>query len=164
MFLNLQRSHFYQIDAIDAPSAFFQHLGLLLKSRDTLVVGCYDARDDIYNFLVNVGTISSRHRLQSTFDVMRPDYPRGHAFHIPATEENLVALVQLVLTASSFKEYCDHIAGYSEEAPLFSYHDAFRSPLYISSAIPEDKVREFSAVVSTTGYKIQTEQGAAANS
>lgn len=149
MWLSLDTDLQYRFDGDIAPVAFFEHLPHLLASTDTLVLGCYDARLDIRQYLSVAAIPPDWHRFNftETWDINRTEYPDGAAFHLHADSHTLQQLIQFAGSVTEHIELCDHIAAYSAEHPLLIYHGTFREPLFVSSRIPRSGVEAFSLAV-----------------
>src|SRR4051812_10693507 len=52
MYINLRIGHAWKLDGEFAPAVLFASLGALLTSNDILVVGTYEAKDEVYEQLL----------------------------------------------------------------------------------------------------------------
>ncbi len=150
MWLSLDTDLQYRFEQSIAPTAFFEHLPLLLTPTDTLVLGCYDARPDIRRFLAaeSVPATWQRFHPTETWDTNRKEHPDGAAFHLRSDSHLLRKLVQFAGSVATPIELCDHISAYSAEHPLLIYHGAFRELLFVSIRIPRSRVEAFSREIS----------------
>jgi hypothetical protein len=79
-------------------------------------------------------------------------WPRPQAFHLPATGDNLSQLAQLAEKLAT-PQAAIHLHVYAGGRVLLEWYDAFwKDPFYLSSVIPDDKVRSFCSSLSLT-YK-----------
>ena len=149
MWLNLDTDLQYRFEDDIAPLAFFEHLPLLLASTDTLVLGCYEARPDIRQYLDAAAIPPNWHRFNftETWDLNRAEHPNGAAFHLRADGRTLEQLIQFAGSVTEHLDLCDHLAAYSAEHPLLIYHGTFREPLFVSSRIPRQSVEAFSLAI-----------------
>ena len=149
MWLSLDTDLQYRFDDCIAPVAFFEHLPLLLASTDMLVLGCYDARPDIRQYLATEALPPAWHRFKfiETWDINRAEHPDGAAFHLRADSRTLQLLIQFADSVTEHIDLCDHIAAYSAEHPLLIYHGTFWEPLFVSSRIPLSSVEAFSLAI-----------------
>jgi hypothetical protein len=70
-------------------------------------------------------------------------WPKPQAFHLPATEQNLAQLAELAERFAA-PQAAVHLHAYAGGKVVLEWYDAFwKDPLYLSSAIPEQKVRSF---------------------
>lgn len=145
MWLSLQTEIQYRFEGAIAPVAFFQSLPHILSPEDTIVLGCYDPREDIRRFLLAEEIpADERHFTPSdTFEHNRKEHPLGAAYHLRPNERILQQLSRFSESVDHHVDLCDHIAGYSSEHPVFIYHGTFWEPLFISSRVPRQKVEAF---------------------
>lgn len=153
MWLYLNSSQFRFEEVLD-PIPFFDHLAVILEPSDTLVLGCYEARPDVGNFLASEARpkfgCPYNYELQSDIDGNRGSYPHGDVFHLPANQDLITQLADFARSVSNPCNLCDHVASYSPEKPIFIFHDAFRGgPLLVSSRRPRERVERFSAAIGT---------------
>lgn len=150
MWLSLDTDLQYRFNGDIAPVAFFEHLPLLLSPTNTLVLGCYDARPDIWRYLAAETLPPAWHRFNftETWDLNRKEHPTGAAFHIHPDRCTLQQLIQFAKSVTKHIDLCDHIAAYSAEYPLLIYHGTFWEPLFISTRIPWSSVKAFSLAIS----------------
>jgi hypothetical protein len=74
--------------------------------------------------------------------------PRPQVFHLPATTENLNQLAELAEKCNAL-QVAIHLHAYRDGQVLFEWYDAFwKAPFYLSSAISEEKLKEFCAALS----------------
>lgn len=160
MWLSIDTRLQYRFDDAIDPVAFFEHLPLLLAPTDTLVLGCYDARPDIRQFLAAEAHPPGWHRfgVMESWEVNRKEHPDGAAFHLRAEARILQQLIQFVGSVAHHVDLCDHIAGYSAEHPLLIYHGTFWEPLFVSTRIPRDRVEAFSKGVGVPFVEIDFEK------
>ncbi len=70
-------------------------------------------------------------------------WPRPQTFHLPATAQNLAELAQLAEGLAT-PQAAVHLHVYAGGKVVLEWYDAFwKDPLYLSSAVPEGKVRSF---------------------
>jgi hypothetical protein len=149
MWLSLDADLQYRFDGEIEPVAFFEHLPLLLASSDVLVLGCYDARPDIRQYLSAAAILPAWHgfNITETWNLNRTEHPDGAAFHLRAEGRTLQQLIEFAGSVTEYIDLCDHIAAYSAEHPLLIYHGTFREPLFVSSRIPRSSVEAFSRAI-----------------
>ena len=150
MWLDLEIKRQYRFDGIIDHRAFFDHLSLLLDPTDTLVLGCYEAREDIRHYLMAeaLPTTMMRYELQRGFDLNRASYPCGAAYYLRSAPSTLERVADYARSAASALELCDHVAAYSSDWPVFIFHDAFSSyPFYVSSRVSRALVENFSQAI-----------------
>jgi hypothetical protein len=79
-------------------------------------------------------------------------WPKPQAFHLPATPDNLARFADLAERLAT-PQAAVHLHAYAQGRVLLEWYDAFwKDPFYLSSVIPEDKVRDFCSGLSLT-YK-----------
>ncbi len=108
---------------------------------------------------------SPRNKLKSFLDkrsipevshlAMGTIWPRPQIFHLPATQENLLALADISEHYAE-PEVAIHFHVYKDNRVLLQWYDAFSYPMYISKEIPENKVKEFCVKLSSE-YETDTE-------
>lgn len=149
MWLSLDTDLQYRFDGDIAPVAFFEHLPLILAPSDTLVLGCYDARPDIRQYLTAAAAPPGGHPFNfiETWDINRYEYPDGAAFHLHPDSRTLQQLSQFAGSVTRHFDLCDHIAAYSAEHPLLIYHGTFCEPLFVSTRVPRSSVEAFSRAI-----------------
>ncbi|MFB3881437.1 MAG: hypothetical protein ACE149_09235 [Armatimonadota bacterium] len=76
-------------------------------------------------------------------------WPRPRTYHMSATRENLEGLARLAERHPAPK-VADHVHAYKGGIVLLQWHDAPYDEICISSAIPEDRVRQFAATLGTS--------------
>src|SRR6266545_6209057 len=140
MWFDLNSKSQFRFEGILNPVPFFDHVSVLLDPSDTLVLGCYEARSDVRDFARDAARpdASLRHEkeLRANFDGNRHSYPGGAAFHLPATQDVFEKLAEFARSVSPPCDFCDHVAAYSPERPIFIFHDAFSGgALYVSSQL-----------------------------
>ncbi len=69
-------------------------------------------------------------------------WPKPECFHIPATKENISALVELCRGLAD-AELAIHFHVYSQGRVILEWHDAFAEPMILADEIGESKIREF---------------------
>jgi hypothetical protein len=69
-------------------------------------------------------------------------WPAAHFFSVSITPEVLSELAELTRTMAC-PEVCFHLHVFSDDQVLVSGYDAFSDPLYVSAAVPEDRVKRF---------------------
>ncbi len=75
-------------------------------------------------------------------------WPKPHTFHLPATTENLNQIADLA-ERIAVHQAAIHLHAYSNGKILLEWYDAFyKDPFYLSSAIPENKVKDFYSILS----------------
>ena len=160
MWLSLDTDLQYRFDGTISPVAFFEHLPLILGPSDTLVLGCYDARLDIRQYLAAAAVPSAWHRFNftETWDTNRREHPDGAAFHLHPDSRTLQQLIQFAESVTEHIDLCDHIAAYSAEHPLLIYHGTFWEPLFVSTRIPRHSVEAFSLAIGVPFETIEFEK------
>lgn len=132
--------------ARDFPS-LLRALPLLLPSDAVLYLEGGSPPKDIEAFL-DVHCVRERSHV-----AMGTIWPRPRTFHLPATTENLTELAALAEKCAAM-QIAVHLHVYAQATVLLEWHDAFwKDPLHLSVAIPEDRVRAFSAALGLT-YKM----------
>jgi len=70
-------------------------------------------------------------------------WPKPEAFHLPATPSNLTGFAELAERLAT-AQVAIHLHAYAQGRVLLEWYDAFwKDPFYLSSVIPEDRVRDF---------------------
>ncbi len=79
-------------------------------------------------------------------------WPKPVYFHVPATPKILKELANLSVQFAEF-ELAWHFHVYHDGRVLLQWHDAFTIPMLVSADIPEDRVKNFSLVLSMSMTK-----------
>lgn len=156
MWLNLERNLQYRFEEKIDPAVFFRELPCILAESDVLVLGCYDARSDIREFLTAnaIPPAWQRFNTTETWDLNREEHPNGAAFHLHPTADVLRGLIDFAGSVSRHIDLCDHIAAYSAEHPLLIYHGTFWEPLFVTTRIPRSSVEAFSRGIGSSFEEI----------
>ncbi|MBE0448318.1 MAG: hypothetical protein IBX64_09525 [Actinobacteria bacterium] len=144
--ISLGNSPAWEVSPPREPETFVRALHLLLPSDAVIYLEDTSNSKDIQEFLkprqisnplkVALGTI----------------WPRPQCFHIQATPNNLEGLARLFSNHSP-AEICIHFHAYNQAGIILEWHDIFSDdPLYISKAIPEQKIKSFSSSIGSS-YK-----------
>ena len=77
-------------------------------------------------------------------------WPRLDCYHVPLTITSMEALA-VFLTKRPAGYFCSHCNVYRDNSVLLQWHDAFTDdPLYISKAIPADRVATFARALGSS--------------
>jgi hypothetical protein len=152
MWFDLNSTPQFRFEGILNPVPFFDHVSILLAPSDTLVLGCYEPLSQVRDFARNTARPDAILRyvkeLRANFDGNRHSYPGGAAFHLPATQDVLEKLAGFARSDSPPYDFCDHVAAYSRERPIFIFHDAFfGGALYLSLQLSRDRIERFSEAI-----------------
>ncbi len=79
-------------------------------------------------------------------------WPRPTCYHVPATSENLAELARLTESCRT-PELAIHFHAYRNAEVLLEWHDAFTGPMFLSAALPEDRVAAFAQSVGMTAIR-----------
>src|SRR5688572_30715083 len=164
MWFDLKSSSQFRFKNMSDHARFFDHVSILVRPTDTLVLGCYDAREDIWRFLVREclsdSQIRYKDQLESNFRHNRSSYPRGAAFHLSGTTTVIETISGFARSTPDSIALCDHVAAYSPERPIFIFHDAFSGgELFVSSYLPKAQVESFSKAVGVDFDVVNVEHG-----
>ena len=87
MWLSLDTDRQYRFEEKIDPVLFFAELPSILTRSDVLVLGCYDARSDIRDFLAAnaIPPAWNAFNPTETWDLNRDEHPTGAAFHLQPT-------------------------------------------------------------------------------
>ena len=149
MYLDLEVSEHLVISGITDHLTFLLALPHLLTAQDTLVFGTYGSRADVATFLSarQISPDAFVTHAREAFAIHQDTYPQATAFAVRPEPSLLRDLVTLLGPESTYADLCDHIVAYGHAFPIFSYHDAFRSPLYITSRLAAGRVAAFTTAL-----------------
>ena len=151
MWLHLETVEQYRLTEISKISSMLRSAHLILSPADVIVIGAYAPSEPPLQLFKSLQLPESEcmhvETLEYTFNMNRSEYPGGHAYHIPATKAALDSLAAAADAAPANYEFCEHLAGYSSDHPIFIFHDAPIDPLFLSSKIPEATANKFAAAM-----------------
>jgi len=152
MYINLRTGYAWKLDGEFAPALLFASLGALLTPHDILVVGTYEAKEEIYERLQRQSNRvpKGRRPYSTTFRFNTVRYPRGRAFEFSANQENFDLLASLAaIPGGGIERECfvDHFLCFrpgSPIVPLLDYHDAFLGgDLMLTGLYDKEEIKAF---------------------
>ena len=120
----------------DFPS-FLRVLNILIPSNAILYIeGGSDPSDELKSYML------AKCLHNKPIIPMGTIWPKPTYYHIPATENTLNELANIVEHCAELR-VAIHFHVYSENRLIIQWYDAFFDPMFVSNIIPEDKIREF---------------------
>ena len=158
MYLDLQTIDIWKVSGEFSPEVLFQGLRQLICPKDVLVLGTYDAIDEIYHWLS--GHDATHKTGQNPyndfcFEANRSQYPKGRAFSLPFDQflvEQLVKFSGVTAGGGEKDIFFDHLVCYrpgNPHLPLLDFHDAFTGgTLLLSGLYTGDEIAGFVSALS----------------
>ena len=134
--LHLSGDHYWKIDGITDPQAFFSHLPKIFPHGMTLLFEGLEIGASAKAFYEEFPAL---YRKNVACDGIDPVPDSHHVAFGPTFTERLCQLIASQGMAAAFY----HFKGYSEQEIVFTFHDAFEDELVISTSVPESAVQEF---------------------
>lgn len=134
--LQLQGDHYWKIDGITDPTAFFTHLPKIFPCGMTLL---FEGLEISASAKALYEEFPALYQKNVACDGIDPAPDSYHVAFSPAFAERLCRLITSQGMAAAFY----HFKGYSEQEIVFTFHDAFEDELVISTSVPEAGVHEF---------------------
>lgn len=141
--VSLSSGPHWQVAAPGDFAVFFRALAALLPEDSVVYLEGTSLADEVRSFL------EPRLPASTTKVAIGTIWPRPRIYHMSATRENLEELAQLADRYPA-PEVADHVHAYKGDTVLLQWHDAPDNEICISSAVAEDRVRQFAAVLGTS--------------
>ena len=144
--LSLGQDSFWKVSPVSNLPALLKALPSLVPDGAILYIEGGSPPKEIKAFLDEHCVPEVSHLAMGTI------WPKPAVFHLPATPQNLAQLAMLAEKCAT-AEVAVHLHIYQPGKVLLEWYDAFfKDPLYLSQAIPEERVKEFCKLLSLT-YK-----------
>ncbi len=135
--ISLDRNSAWEVSPASDLPAFLRALPKILPGDAVLYLEGGTPPEELKAFL------SARFVPERCHLAMGTIWPKPETFHLPATEQNLAQLAELVERCAA-PQAAEHLHAYARDKVMLEWYDAlWKDQLYLSSAIPEGNFRSF---------------------